>query len=142
MTSTDQTPHEAELRAISDTFLSQLDALAALEERKRSTPLDDPDLPRLARQVVDATQALLQRAGEQHRTATSLHAEAVQDGTSVTIEEVPADWSAAQILAMWRDTERALAQVTPGSPRERELTQRSAAYRLAYQRVHDAARRS
>lgn len=142
MTSSDPSGLEPELRAISDTFLVQLDRLAALEERKRVTPVDDPAFPQLAREVEDATRALLTRAAQQTSTATEVHDAAVSDGTSGTIEEFPPDYSAARILALWRDTERALAQVKPGSARAVDLERRAAAYRAAYQRAYDAVRRS
>ena len=129
MTSPDPSTLEPELRAISDTFLVQLDRLAALEDRKRVTPVDDPAFPLLAQEVEDATRALLERAAQQTTTATALHDVAVSDGTSGTIEDIPPDYSAARILALWRDTERALAQEEPGSAAAADLERRASAYR-------------
>jgi len=133
---------EPDLRAISDTFLVQLDRLTELEERKRGTPVDDPAFPQLARDVEDATRALLTRAAQQTRTAADVHDAAVSDGTTGTIEEIPADYSAARILALWRDTERALAQELPGSAAAVDLERRASAYRVAYQRAYDTSRGS
>jgi hypothetical protein len=134
-------PVQPELRAISDTFLAQLERLQALEERKRLTPVDSPDFPMLAREVEDTTRALLERAGRQREEAVEAHDDALSHGVSGTIEEVPPDTSAARILALWREVERELTLEAPGSPRARDLERRSAAYRMAYQRVYEAARR-
>lgn len=131
---------QGDLRAISDTFLAQLERLAALEERKRETPVDDPSFPQLAQEVETTTRALLQRAASQTSAAHEVHEEAVTEGASFTIEDIPPGTSAVRILALWREVERELSAEQPGSPRARDLERRSAAYRVAYQRAYEAAR--
>jgi uncharacterized protein YciW len=133
-------PVQPEIRAISDTFLAQLERLQALEERKRVTPVDDPSFPALAEEIEATTRALLERAAAQNTAAQEIHDEAVEEGTSGTIVDIPPDTSAARILALWREVERELAAEAPGSPRARDLERRSAAYRIAYQRAYEAAR--
>ncbi len=130
------TPLDVRLRTISDTFLQQLDQVLALEERKRDTPVDDEAFPALARAVEDGVRALLERAQEQTRDADSAHIEAVAEGSSEAIADIPADLTPTGILAQWREAERALADATPGSPEQRELQRRIAAFRGAYQAAY------
>jgi len=132
----DAQPLDPHLRLISDTFLEQLERLLALEERKRETPFDDPAFPSLARDVEDAARALLGRAAHQAERAHDVHDQAVGDGASSTIEDIPADLTPARILAMWRDADRELAVAEPGSSRQRELRDRVDALRSAYQRAY------
>lgn len=139
MTASESHSDDTDIRVISDTFLAQLEQLAALEERKRVTPMDDPAFPALAQEVEDATRALLERAAQQQRVASELHDVAVAEGTAGTIEDVPADWSATRILEAWREAERNLVAEVPGSLRARDLERRAAAYRAAYQRAYLAA---
>lgn len=134
-------PVQPEIRAISDTFLAQLERLQALEERKRVTPVDDPSFPALADEIEQTTRALLERAAAQNAAAQEIHTEAVEEGSTGTIVDIPPDTSAARILALWREVERELAAEAPGSARARDLERRSAAYRIAYQRAYEAARR-
>jgi uncharacterized protein YciW len=134
-------PVQPEIRAISDTFLAQLERLGALEERKRVTPVDDPSFPALAEEIEQTTRALLERAASQNAAAQEIHEEAVEEGTTGMIVDIPPDTSAARILALWREVERELAAEAPGSPRARDLERRSAAYRIAYQRAYEAARK-
>lgn len=134
-------PVQPEIRAISDTFLAQLERLQALEERKRVTPVDDPSFPALAEEIEQTTRALLERAAAQNAAAQEIHTDAVEEGSTGTIVDIPPDTSAARILALWREVERELAAEAPGSPRARDLERRSAAYRIAYQRAYEAARR-
>ncbi|MFN8620859.1 MAG: hypothetical protein U0869_08970 [Chloroflexota bacterium] len=131
---------EPELRAISDTFLAQLERLQALEERKRLIPVDDPSFPTIALEVEEAARALLGQAGRQRNVAHEIHDEAVAEGATGTIEEIPPEMSAARILAQWREVERQLAETEAGSPRARDLERRSQAFRTAYQRAYEAAR--
>jgi hypothetical protein len=133
-------PIQTDIRAISDTFLAQLERLQALEDRKRVTPVDDPSFPALAEEVEATTRALLERAAAQNAAAQEIHEVAVEEGTTGTIVEIPPDLSAARILALWREAERELAAETPGSPRARDVERRSAAYRIAYQRAYETAR--
>ncbi len=131
---------QSDLRAISDSFLSQIERLTALEERKREMPVDDPAFPQLAQEVEEMARALLARAASQNVVAHEVHADAVSDGTTLTIEEIPPGTSASRILALWREVERELAAEQPGSPRARDLERRAAAYRTAYQRAYEDAR--
>jgi hypothetical protein len=132
---------EPDIRAISDAFLAELDRLGELEERKRQTPVDDPSFPVLALEVEETARALLARAAQQRETAHEVHQEAVEEGPTATIEDIPPGTSAARILAMWRDVERELAALPPGSPEARALSRRSTVYRLAYQTAYEAARK-
>lgn len=133
-------PVQPEIRAISDTFLATIERLTTLEERKRVTPMDDPSFPALAEEIEVTTRALLDRAAAQTTAAQQLHEEAVEEGTSGMIVDIPPDMSAARILVLWREVERELAAEAPGSARARDLERRSAAYRIAYQRAYEAAR--
>lgn len=125
------------LRVISDTFMSQLEELMALEERKRTTPVDDPSFPDVARQVETAARALLDRASQQTSAAQDVHDTAVEAGATATIEDIPADLSPARVLALWRDADRELASAEHGSVRWYELRTRVDAYRRAYQAAYD-----
>lgn len=125
------------LRVISDTFMAQLDELHALEEQKRVTPMDDPAFADLARRVEEAARNLLDRAAQQATAAERSHDAAVESGSAATIVDLPADLTPARILAMWRDADRELASVEPGSARAIELTSVVAALRRAYQRAYE-----
>jgi hypothetical protein len=124
------------LRIVSDAVMQQLEELLALEERKRMTPVDDPAFPELARQVEDAARRLLAGASGQTTAATEVHDEAVAEGTSATIEDIPADVSPTEILARWRDAERDLAAVEAGSARWIQLNTQVEALRRAYQEAY------
>jgi hypothetical protein len=124
------------LRTVSDTFVQQLDRLMALEERKRETPVDDEGFPALAREVEDAARALLERAQEQTARAEETHTQAVAEGVSAMIEDIPEDLTPSGILRLWREAERELLHATEGTEERRRLTARVETLRAAYQRAY------
>jgi hypothetical protein len=79
------------LRIVSDTVMLQLEELLVLEERKRTTPVDDPTFTKLAREVEDAARRLLAGASQQTSAAEAVHDDAVVEGMTATIEDIPAD---------------------------------------------------
>lgn len=128
---------ETGLREISDSFITELEGLLALEERKRSMAVDDPAFPDLARSVEDAARVLLSKASEQTSAATQAHDIAVVEGETATIEDMSPDTTPSQILKMWRDADRDLAQATQGSAEWTRLAARCDALRHAYQRAYE-----
>jgi hypothetical protein len=133
-------PMDLSLRLVSDDFLSQLDGLLALEERKRVTPVDDPTFPALADQVQEAARRLLAQAAEQATRAEDVHSAALASGASSTIEDMPEELIPAQILALWREADQERRDVPVGSARWQELGIRIEALRRSYQRAYDRYR--
>jgi hypothetical protein len=128
------------LRIVSDDFLAQLDGLLALEERKRLTPVDDPDFPQIADDVREAARLLLAQAAEQATRAEDVHSSAVASGASATIEEMREDLTPARILALWREADQERRAVPAGSARWQELTIQIEALRRSYQRAYERYR--
>lgn len=128
------------IRVVSDDFLTQLDVVLALEERKRLTPVDDPAFPRLAEEVREAARLLLSEAAEQSARAEDVHVAAITSGTTTTIEELPGDLTPARLLALWREADRERQTLDPGSARWHELNIRIDALRRAYQRAYEEYR--
>jgi hypothetical protein len=117
------------LRATSDALLRDLDALAALEEEKRSLPLDDPRLQDLAGQIEQIAARVL--AGSRRQTALS--ATAAQGQSTTPIEEVRRP--VAAILEEWRALERRAAAAEPGSAEADEIEILAARLREEYRRT-------
>lgn len=106
------------LRIASDTLLQNLEALAQLEEQKRSLPPEDPRIvavasrvEALAKQVLDDTTLQRRLTVERHR---SRRAGTEASTTDASIAETPRSMSA--ILEAWRQAERDLAGTVPGTP--------------------------
>lgn len=124
-------PSAEALRAESDTFVAQLERLAELEQAKRELPPSDPRFLALAVQVEDAAKALFQDAREQTALGESAHVA----GVDAPIEQIPADLSAMQIIAAWRDAERRLVGLAASSQEADQLRLMIDAYRRAYQKT-------
>lgn len=137
---TDTPSIDPSIRAVSDEFMLELSELLALEELKRTTPVDDPAFPQLARDVEEAARTLLTKASMQALMAEDIHDDAVDAGGGATIEDLPADLSPTEILTRWRGADRERATVEQGSARWLELSARVEALRRAYQRSYDRSR--
>ena len=137
---TDSPSIDPTIRAVSDELLLELSELLALEELKRTTPVDDPAFPQLARDVEEAARTLLAKATMQSSLAEDIHDDVVDAGDSSTIEDLPADLSPTEILVEWRRADRERASVEQGSARWLELSARAEALRRAYQRSYDRSR--
>ena len=130
-----------QLRTTSDMLLLDLQALADLEEQKRSTPHDDPKLVDLATKIEELAQRVLAGSRRQRELSESV-TEATETGEiegSATIETMR---SASAILADWRDAERAAQEAAPGSREQSDAQAMVAAYREEYRRAFEAARRT
>jgi hypothetical protein len=133
--SEDQSPEAivtaAELRAESDTFVAQLDRLIELESQKREMPPSDPRFVSLAVQVEDAAAALLDDARGQTTLGDAAHTVGLEDPIAV----ISPNLSAIELISAWRDAERKLSALPPGSDEARGLRLMIDAYRRAYQTV-------
>lgn len=118
------------LRATSDALLRDLEVLAALEEEKRTTPLDDPRVTELSARIEEIAQRIL---------VASSHQRSLSDAVGgATLEAQPRP--VAAILAEWRDAERLKAEAAPGSPEALEAEVRIRRARDEYQRAFEEAR--
>ena len=106
-----------ELRATSDALLRDLEALAVLEEEKRTLPLDDPRLVEIAVQVEAIAGRVLAITERQTILSRAAAAEGSADGTS--IDAVPRPIS--RILADWRAVERRGLDAPAGSAEAAEI---------------------
>jgi hypothetical protein len=105
-----------DLRTTSDGLLRDLEALSALEDEKRTLPLDDPRLVEIAEQVETIAARVL--AGSERQTLLArAAAEEPADGSS--IEDIRR--SLATILAEWREVERRRADTPDGSAEAAEI---------------------
>ena len=105
-----------DLRTTSDGVLRDLEALSALEDEKRSLPLDDPRLVEIAEQVETIAARVL--AGSERQTLLArAAAEEPADGSS--IEDIRRPIST--ILAEWREVERRGVDIPEGSAEAAEI---------------------
>lgn len=91
-----------DLRIASDTLLRDLEALAVLEEAKRSMPLDDQRLVEVAVQVEAIAGRVLAITERQTILSRAAAAEGPADGASINSVRRPI----AAILSDWRAVER------------------------------------
>lgn len=105
-----------DLRATSDALLRDLEALGALEEEKRTLPLDDPRLVEIAVQVEAIAGRVLARTKRQ--TILS-RAAADEPAGGSSIDDVRRPMST--ILAEWREVERRSAGAPEGSAEAAEI---------------------
>ena len=105
-----------DLRATSDALVRDLEALAVLEEEKRTLPLDDPRLLEIAEQVEVIAARVL--SGSERQTELA-KAAADQPSAGETIEDVLRPLST--ILAEWREVERRGASAPEGSAEAAEI---------------------
>lgn len=120
-----------DLRAASDALLRDLEALAALEDEKRTLPLDDPRLVELAERIEAIAVRVL--AGSERQTSLAKAAVVTQpDAPSIeaVVRPLPA------ILAEWREVERRAAAVEEGSAEAAELQVITTRLRAEYAEAH------
>jgi len=130
-----------ELRTTSDILLLDLQALADLEDQKRSTQHDDPKLVDLAAKIEELAQRVLAGSRRQRELSESV-SEATETGAIDGSETIEAVRSASAILADWRDAERAAKEAPAGSREQANAQRMIAVYREEYRRAFEAARRS
>ena len=128
---------DAGLRDISNSFITDLESLLALEERKRSMAVDDPAFLDLSRTIEDAARVLLTKAGEQTSAATEVHDVAVERRARAAPSRTCRRTPRRRSMAM-ADADRQLAQAAPGSADRIRLSARCDALRRAYQRAYSA----
>ena len=133
---------EAQLRAASDTLVTSLDRLAALEAEKRRLEPDDPRLLELASEVEGLAAEVLEVAEVQSQLAETTHVMAMtdeRDAPTGPIEGITR--SPHDILEEWRSAERRLTEAPPGSPEAAEALVRTRQLRAEYQRAYQQTRR-
>ena len=100
----------ASLRATSDALVRDLAALSALEEEKRSLPMDDPRLLEIAEQVEVIARRVL--AGSERQSGL---AKALARRPRRRVQHRRRARRASAILAEWREAERRVADAPDGS---------------------------
>lgn len=134
------TEMSAELRTTSDMLLLDLEALGTLEEQKRATPHGDEKLADLAARIEELAHKVLAGSRRQ-RELTEQVTEAAAAGDidgSTTIEEMR---PASEILADWREAERAARDAPLGSVERAQASLMIDRFRDEYQRSFETARR-
>jgi hypothetical protein len=130
----------AELRATSDLLLLDLQALGELEELKRAVPHGDPKLVDIASRIEELARKVLY--GSQHQLDLSeTITETTPEGMPAQIETIDDVRSASAILAEWRDAERRMSQLKPGSAEHAETMREVELARAEYRRSFETARR-
>jgi len=132
---------EAELRATSDTLVTSLDRLAALEAEKRRLLPDDPRLLELATEVEGLAAEVLQIAEVQSRLVEMTHVMAMTDEPDAPSGPIEPSRTPHDILEEWRAAERRLTEAPPGSPEAAEALVRARQLRADYQRAYQQTRR-
>ncbi len=133
---------QPELHATSDALLASLDRLRELELEKRQTPLESPRLVELSEEIERLAQSVLTASDVQTDLARLAHAmvEGGQLAGTESIESMGGETRDVHaVLAEWRDTERALAELEPGTPAATQLRGRIETLRAEYRRAHNAA---
>ena len=132
---------QPELHATSDALLASLDRLRELELEKRQTPLESPRLVELSEEIERLAQSVLTASDVQTDLARLAHAmvEGGQLAGTESIESMGETRDVHTVLAEWRDTERALTELEPGSPAATQLRGRIETLRAEYRRAHNAA---
>lgn len=120
---------EAHLRAASDAIMLLAAQVSQLETHKRGVPADDGRFEALAHSVKVAAQNLADFAAEEEAWAQGASA-ARPD--AATIDETPAPAGLQQLLAHWREVDRALDAAEPGSSDAERLFLEFEAARDAY----------
>lgn len=130
-----------ELHATSDALLASLDRLRELELEKRQTALESPRLVELAEEIERLAESVLSASDVQTDLARLAHAmvEGGQLAGTDSIESLAETRDVHTVLAEWRDTERALGELEPGSAAATQLRARIETLRAEYRRAHNAA---
>jgi hypothetical protein len=130
------------LRDTSDQLVRDLEALSTHEEEKRKLSPDDERFVDLAARIESIAIRVLVASGRQRELTEQMHQAANERSPGApaeSIEEIARPISA--ILADWRDAERRLEGVEPGSAEEREVEVLVEQLREEYRQAHEAARR-
>jgi hypothetical protein len=129
---------EIQLRQASDTFLKRVERLHDLEEEKRTAEPGSPEMLRLTRLIEDLAAEVLGSASRQ--TDLAELAAKRQPAKLRPIEDVPPR-PIPEILAEWRDAERALEAAEAGSvdweARRVDVERLRDEYRRAYDERRD-----
>jgi hypothetical protein len=130
------------LRATSDALLSDLDALQALEQEKRTIQPGDPQLVRIAARIEQLASRVLGASTEQYRLTERVQ-QLVETGSpdapDTAIEDTRREMRV--ILADWRDAERRAGLAQAGSPEALAAASDIDRLRLEYREAFSAARR-
>ena len=133
------------LRATSDELLRDLEVLVALEDEKRSIAPGDPRLVELAERIESIASRILGSSTKQRELTEQIHDQSTAGSAAgsaaapgAAIDDTPR--SIADILAAWREAERTLAAVEPGSVDAAEAGLQVESLRAEYRRAHDARR--
>jgi hypothetical protein len=134
---------EPQLRETSDLMLAKLAHLAELEGRKRQLEPGSDEFVEMAREVealalelLGTTQAQTQLAGETKRLADA----GAADRPTTPIAEVEPTRDPTLILAEWREAERQLGELEPGSPLIEQLRSQIEGFRAEYRRAFEQRR--
>jgi hypothetical protein len=130
------------LRSTSDALMHDLERLNELETTKRSLEPGDPAVVELASDIEQIARRLLSSSVAQRQLTERIEdlvAEGHPAAPEAPIDETPREIHV--ILAEWRDLERAMADLAPGSPEAIAAAARSNRLRDEYRRAHDAAQR-
>jgi hypothetical protein len=128
---------ETELRRTSDSFLKQVERLHELEEQKRLATPGTPEMLRLTHLVEGLASEVLGTASRQ--TDLAELAARRQPVNPRPIELVPPR-SIPEIIAEWREAERAFDTEEPGSPRWETCRADVERLRSEYRRAYDERR--
>jgi DNA repair ATPase RecN len=132
---------EEQLRSTSDQVMSAIEQLHRLETEKRGLPPTSPRFQKLAGQVEQVANKLVDTAAEQADLGEQLaERQAAAGETGTPIRDIERDMNT--ILAEWRDAERRVAAATPGSPEEAaaraDVERLRAEYQQAQANANDA----
>jgi hypothetical protein len=136
----DEQELEDRLRAASDGIQLVVQQLNTLEDQKRGVDPTDTRFVELAKLVRVTVAELLQLATVEEEFARGLARAAAADLPS--INEVQPRHDLRQILEEWRDVERRIAEVPPGSRESVELVDRFEQLRIEYARASEDKRQS
>jgi hypothetical protein len=134
---------ESELRSTSDNLLAELNRLADLESAKRDAIPGTPEFVELSRKVEDLAAAILGYSKRQVDLAAAtevLADKAASSRPSTPIAAIDPARDPSFVLAEWRDAERRLAELEPGSPGADRLREQIDDLREEYGRSFDARR--
>ena len=133
---------EAELQAASDTLLTTLDRLAALEAETRTLTPDDPRLLEVADEIEGLAAEVYRVARAQGHISEVAQVMALTDAPDTPAGPIEAaDRHLHQVLDDWRAAERELASAPPGSPAAADARTRARELRGEYRRAYKDARR-
>jgi hypothetical protein len=126
-----------ELRTTSDALLRDLELLAALEEEKRTLPVDDPRVRELASRIEELAVQVLGSSARQLKLTATVVDQADHAGETPSIDDVRRPIH--EVLAQWRAAERRLAAAESGSVEASEAAALVEHWRREYGRAREAA---